>query len=293
MSYLNPPYENNFKELCAAMPLFYLDVYEMREILKTEGRLLDGVCGSFETIIADNFISTADAATLRLWEAALGTTYEKTLTLEQRRSVVLARIIGNGHIGEPEIREIIGQYTDISPKVGFAKGIITIVIYEEVFDEANMLDTLLRRIPAHLALVMNVHIRREFRYDLNISHGGALGSNFVFEPEAAEHISSTKPLYMAQAAFAQADTRSAYPDGYVKAIRKQNVALAVFVQPEISGAYPDGYIRAESTQNVAQAAFLQPVAQTDTPDVKRAETGRTDRAGGIFYHTHTKSRLIE
>ena len=238
MSYLNPPYENNFKEFCAAMPLFYLDVYEMREILKTEGRLLDGVCSSLETVVADNFVFTADAATLKLWEAALGITYEKPLPLEQRRSVVMGRISGNGHIGEPEIREIIGQYTDIRPKVAFAKGIISIVIYEEVFDEANLLDTLLRRIPAHLALAMTVNIKRECRYDLHISHGGAIGNNIMLTP-VTEHISSEKPVC------------------------------------------------------VAQAAFVQLEAQAGIPTVRRLETSRTDRVGGIFYHTHTRSRLIE
>lgn len=266
MSYLNQPYEDNFKELCAAMPLFYLDVYEMREILKTEGRLLDGVSGAFETIIVDNFIATADAATLKLWEAALGITYEKTLTLEQRRSVVIGRISGSGHIGEPELREIIGQYTDIRPKVGFAKGVISIVIYEEVFDEDNMLDTILRRIPAHLALDMTVEIRRVFRSDLDIAHGGATGSRFMFAPEALEHMSSTSPLYVAQAVHAQTETRGAYPEIHISASHEQNVALAAFLQPEAHG---------------------------DTPDVKHAEKGRTDRAGGIYYHTHTKSRLIE
>lgn len=40
------------------------------------------------------------------WEKFLDIIYEEPLTLEQRRHVVIARLCGLGHIGEPEIRAI-------------------------------------------------------------------------------------------------------------------------------------------------------------------------------------------
>ena len=99
MSYLNPPYPNNFQELCAAMPIFYLDVFEMRAILRAQGRLLDGACAGLEEIVDANFILTANEATIRPWERVFKITYKSRLTLEQRRRVVIGYIIGFGHIG--------------------------------------------------------------------------------------------------------------------------------------------------------------------------------------------------
>jgi hypothetical protein len=152
MSYLNPPYKDTFQELCAAMPLFYLDVLEMREVLKAQGRLMDDVCNGFELIIDNNFIQTADATTIQKWEDVLGITSDAKLTLDQRKSVIASYICGYGHIGEPEIREIVGQYTQNSMTLAFSNGIITVTIDGNVLNLITLLNALYMRVPAHLQL---------------------------------------------------------------------------------------------------------------------------------------------
>lgn len=181
MSYLNPPYPNNFQELCVAMPIFYLDVREMRAVLRAQGRLLDGVCGGVENVVDFNFILTADDATIRMWEKAFKITYKSKLTLDQRRHVVIGYIIGFGHIGEKEIRAIISQYTPNCVDFDFMRGTISILVEGEIFDEENLLETLLRRIPAHLGLKMSIHIRKQYRQTIPLSQGGAIGSYFFFD----------------------------------------------------------------------------------------------------------------
>lgn len=238
MSYLNPPYANNFKELCAAMPVFYLDVAEMRAVLRAQGHLLDGVCEGMEKLVDVNFILTADDATIRLWEKALGITYRESLTLDQRKCVVIGYIIGLGHIGEQEIRAIIGQYTDKEVSFSFLRGVITILVEGEIFDEDNLLDTLLRRIPAHLGLDMSIHIRKQYYQSVPISIGGAVGSYFLGSPPTPQETS-----------------RMAY--------------------------------------SVAQGSFSKPHIVTDTPCVERAATSVKTAAGGLYCHTHIKSKLIE
>lgn len=161
MSYLNPPYPNNFQELCAAMPLFYLDVFEMRAILRVQGRLLDGVCSGLENVVDFNFILTADDATVRMLEKALKITYKGKLTLDQRKRVIIGYIIGLGHIGEPEIRKIISLYTDFSVEITFYRGQIGITMdgIGSVSGYENLLETLSKRLPAHLGLIFNINIR--------------------------------------------------------------------------------------------------------------------------------------
>ena len=187
MSYLNPPYHNNFQELCAAMPLFYLDVLEMRSILRVQGHALDGLCDSVGKLVDANFILTADEATIRLWEKALEITYNSRLTLEQRRRVVIGYIIGLGHIGEKEIRGIIRQYTDGEVTVEFNRGVITVVVYGEIFDKDMLLVTLLKRIPAHLSLILEVVMCTKSPSILHI--GGVFGTQMTLPiPEAPDEM---------------------------------------------------------------------------------------------------------
>lgn len=177
MSYLNQPYQNNFQELCAAMPVFYLDVLEMRAILRAQGYLLDGICGGVENVVDFNFILTADNTTIRMWEKVLKITYENALTLEQRKRVVIGYIIGLGHIGEQEIREIVALYTDFAISVTFQRGVIGITLDGVGFISGytNLIETLAKRIPAHLSLGFTVNVRSPTATTLHI--GGSIGAS--------------------------------------------------------------------------------------------------------------------
>lgn len=186
MSYLNPPYPNNFQELCAAMPLYYLEVLEMRAILRAQGHLLDDVCDGMEKMVDANFILTADEPTICSWEKRLHINYKNRLTLDQRKHVVIGYIIGFGHIGEPEIRAIIAQYTAHHVDFDFMRGLITIFIDGEIFDEDNMLGTLLLRLPTHLGLSISVHMRRQYKQNLPLLQGGTANVNIHSEPTQTE-----------------------------------------------------------------------------------------------------------
>lgn len=172
MKFYNRQFNSNYEELISYYPRFYRDVYEMVEILKAHGRIVDKLEDTIEQTYLNNFILEADEATIEIWESLLNITYTESLKLSQRKSVVIARLGGNGHIGEPEIRGIIANYTENNVTVDFAFGIITIVIDGNVFDEINLLNTLLRRIPAHLSLNMSIHIHNEYRYNQKIKFGG-------------------------------------------------------------------------------------------------------------------------
>lgn len=237
MKFYNRYYANCYEELITYYPRFYRDVYEMVEILKAHGRVADTLEDNIEQAYLNNFVLTADAATIKTWEEMLDITYEETLTLDQRKAVVIGRISGYGHIGEPEIRSLIALYTENAVAVDFALGIIYIQIEGEIFDENNLLNTLLRRIPAHLALNMRVHTQRTIRQELRVSFGGATGASFS-PPPIGEDRTITMPL------------------------------------------------------SVAYGGFLSSCEAGIPPDVKRASTGRTGGAGGMYYHTHTKSKLI-
>ena len=166
MKFYNRYYTGSYEELLTYYPRFYRDVFEMVEILKAFGRVADGLEAGVERVFLNSFILTADAETVKEWEGILHITYAEQLTLDQRKRIVIGRLCGNGHIGEQEIREIIANYTGGAVGIDFKLGVIYITIEGEVFGEANLLDTLYRRVPAHLAIGMQVRTRRTFRQQL-------------------------------------------------------------------------------------------------------------------------------
>lgn len=292
MSYINPPYENRFKELCACMPLFYLDVYEMREILKAQGRLGDGIFEATERVINNNFILLADAETVSQWETMLEITRDNSMTLDQRKSVIMGLVCGNGHIGEPEIRAIIAQYTPQAVTVGFAKGVIYITIEGEVLGEGSLLETLLRRIPAHLALRIQLRKRRVFRQALSIGFGGAVGTRqepqFVAEPR-----NSTLTLHISHggivAPFIEGEPHT------------QPRTAATTIQVGHGGSVVTGTSVEPHTEPrmslspicVGHSGTLSPTTTGEPPDVKRASTGLKTGGRGVFFQTRIKSKLIK
>ncbi len=137
------------------MPLFYLDVYEMRAILRAQGRLMDDVCDSFERIIDNNFIMTADESAISVYEQFLDLTPDADMTIEERRKIVIANLYRSPHIGEPEINEIFSIFSEGRLTVGFSGGRIELVVDLKEGEYLNIpafLKALKRQIPAHLSL---------------------------------------------------------------------------------------------------------------------------------------------
>lgn len=182
MKFYNRYYKNNFDELITYYPLFYRDVREMIAILKAYGRACDEIEGHVEQAYLNNFILEADEPTIKKWEDTLEIVYDKKLTLDQRKSVVIGRMSGYGHIGEPEIRVIISLYTDCDITVDFKKGVVIVDIDGEIFDEGNLYETLVGRLPAHLALKMTARTIRTFRSGITFGFGGGTGAELSAEP---------------------------------------------------------------------------------------------------------------
>lgn len=183
MKFYQKYFKNNYEELITYYPRYYREIFEMVEILKAHGKIADDLEENIERVFLNNFILTADEQTIKIWEEdILSITYQKSLSLEQRKKVIIALLCGHGHIGEPEIREIIGNYTKNAVAVDFEKGRISILIDGMVFDEINLYHTLLKRIPAHLGLGVRIHIKRKFRQELKVFYGGAIGTEYQYVP---------------------------------------------------------------------------------------------------------------
>ncbi len=264
MKFYERYYKNNYEELITWYPRFYRDVFEMVEILKASGQVLDALEDKIEQAYLNNFILTADTETISRWETLLGITYSEPLTLPQRKRVVIARLIGNGHIGEPEIREVIRNYTENTAMIDFGRGVISIMIEGTVFDERNLHKTILCRIPAHLALDMKIHIRRSFSGKVTVRYSGMTETRLLSDPVGEDRI-------------------SAMPFSVSHGGLVESMSMALPVKEDRA---------ARESLNMGFGGQLSVTGCGSAPDTERTAAGHMPRASGGFYHTHIKSKRI-
>ncbi|MSS91381.1 DUF2313 domain-containing protein [Eisenbergiella tayi] len=82
-------------ELSQYVPQFIANITEIKEIYSTEGYELGILQNVFEDIFSQGFISTATWGLLR-WEEVFGVTTNVSLSYEQRREIIMAKIRGQG-----------------------------------------------------------------------------------------------------------------------------------------------------------------------------------------------------
>lgn len=202
MKYFSDYYKSNFEELLTYYPRFYSEVLEMVEILKAFGFTLDEAEAAIERVFLNGFIYEADAETIKGWEEILNIENNPAFTLDQRKKVVISILRGFGHIGEQTIRDIIASFTDGAVEFDYLRGIIDITIDGELFSEMLVLNTLYKRIPAHLKIDMRVRITRQSRLHLDFDSKNIIYSKTFgdFAPQQ-EPRSSTVPLHLMDAGY--------------------------------------------------------------------------------------------
>lgn len=104
-------YQNNYEELITYYPVFYREVYEMVEILKAQGRLADNLQNSIEQVFSNQFIDSADESVISSYEKIMGIISDSLKSIEERRRLVKARLIGSGKISASVISDMIKAYT--------------------------------------------------------------------------------------------------------------------------------------------------------------------------------------
>ncbi len=161
MYYNKNGFDNCYEELLTFYPIFYREIFEMNELLKTYGGLLDVIQKNIDTMLANNYIQTADETTITKFEKFLYVNTDKTKSLEERRRFVLSFFIGFGRISATKIKAVIKNYTNAEADVQFKrtdeKGNSRLLVTCDRGMENNLkmydiADILTRKIPAHIFL---------------------------------------------------------------------------------------------------------------------------------------------
>ncbi|MGN0621127.1 MAG: putative phage tail protein [Porcipelethomonas sp.] len=164
MNLFGNDFENSYEELITFYPELYSDVYEMQEILKAQGRLADDVVSGIEHIFSNQFLETADNEVISKFEKLLGIKGSKE-SIEARRAMVKAYMIGTGKISASLIREMIRAYTgadvscDFDSRDEHGNYILNITAERGNSSFLNLADlytALSAKIPAHIQYSLDI-----------------------------------------------------------------------------------------------------------------------------------------
>lgn len=153
-------YENSFpstyEEIKTWYPVWYREVLEMDALWRVFGGQMDKIQADLVRMVENNFIEFADAPTITRLEAFFGIVHPFPRTLVERRAVLIGFVRGRGHIGRPQIIEIISLFTSGEIDVAFSRpGKIDVTVTRDFGDMFNLADIHLilgHRVPAHLTL---------------------------------------------------------------------------------------------------------------------------------------------
>ena len=187
MKFYEPYYANNYEELITYYPRFYRNVFEMVEILKAYGRILDDIERNIEQTYLNGFIDYADEATISKLENFLKIGQNKNRTLENRKRLVKSYFVGSGKISASKIYRMIAVYTDspvickLEPFDDEGNNRLYIEIQsneEETICTRDIFALLSKKIPANLVFCLADRLGVEIPVPVNIESGLRIISAF-------------------------------------------------------------------------------------------------------------------
>jgi hypothetical protein len=147
-----------YEEIKEMYPVWYREVVDMTALWTVFGTKLEEIKNDILRAVDNNFIDYADAATITKLETFLRITHDEPRTIDERRKVIKAFIVGHGKIGQQQIKELVAVFTNNEVGVEFSQGVITVTVVQDItnpFRSSDVRFILEARIPAHLALVLS------------------------------------------------------------------------------------------------------------------------------------------
>lgn len=101
---------NNYELIKSYYPRFYDRIYEMQEILKAQGKVLDAAEIAFEIVLNNMFINYMDYDAVASLEEFLSIIPSSNQSLDDRKKVLTAHFRGFGKISATVIKETSSSY---------------------------------------------------------------------------------------------------------------------------------------------------------------------------------------
>lgn len=148
------------EQIRAMYPRWYLDIYEMAEIINTEALLAEKLQNSIDYILDNHFIDTIDIEKAMQLEQYLNITGISDRPIEEQRSIIKTYFIGRGSLSMSQIIAIVealsnGKCSGTFLPEDVAKNNYISLRITDCDIKSSLVDiisTLKSRVPAHLAI---------------------------------------------------------------------------------------------------------------------------------------------
>lgn len=157
---------DNYEYIKRNYPRFYDRFYEMQEILKAQGRILDDIEIAFEIVLNNMFINYMDEDTVSDLEAFLNIIPLNSQSLSDRKKVLTSHFKGYGKLSASTIKETSAAYnleaeTLFDERDEEGNFILRIKLHvprdsDNISDYVENIKILDVRIPAHLKKIYDV-----------------------------------------------------------------------------------------------------------------------------------------
>jgi hypothetical protein len=156
MSQANDYQRDRRAAMYEATPSYYHELVEAQEILDRQAELLDQIHADMYDVLAQFFVDTATWG-LASWERIFGLPTDETKPIEERRSLIKARMRGTGTVTKTMVENVAESWYggDVEVTENPAEYTITVKFVSSYGVPTNLNDVekaLRELIPAHLAI---------------------------------------------------------------------------------------------------------------------------------------------
>lgn len=149
---------NAFEQISSFYPRWYLDFYEMREIIKLEAIVAENLQKAIDLILDNHFIDTLNEEKASELEVYLNISNVSDRSIEERRTIIKTYFLGRGKLSLSQIIAIVQALTggkvtgSFLPRDSAANNYIRLHIYNCDIKAmlVDIIATLKERVPAHL-----------------------------------------------------------------------------------------------------------------------------------------------
>lgn len=144
------------KRMLGYYPPVIQSILDFQAIVDSESPEIESLGEEVSKVSLDAYLTTMSEERITQWEKRLGVRPSANATLEDRRSVILARVRGQGKLNTALIDKIVNAFTGNTAKSKVVNGVLYIEIRlpanNRNYDLDSLKNELLKKVPAHLGV---------------------------------------------------------------------------------------------------------------------------------------------
>lgn len=177
--------DNWYEEIKSYFPKWYADIAEMDALWRVWGVFLDKLQNDIQNVLDNYFITSCDEDTIAFWEDFIGVHMASSVSIEQRRRILMTLFSGFGKCSRSKIQQLLRKFTGTEADVELIRiddeGNSALKVRIDIQNSENWnpvdVDMVLDRVaPAHLT--REAHYWIEAGGTLSIFYGTAI---YTFE----------------------------------------------------------------------------------------------------------------